>query len=318
VEWLTRLRKEGIIKPVRPGHFWLYSEEQIQQIPSLIAESRKCLKCGKLRPPGTRKFCRECSPQYRKEHPYKALSPEEKVKRDKRGVAWRKANPEKQTEISSRVQRKYRAKCLERTDSVVSRGNYLTPGIEECAYLRREAMKNYSATDQDYNLWILLAQTRDAILKARQKELDQYGISTSQAAVLFVIQAIGDRATPAEISRWLFREPHSVSTLLSRMEKQGLVRKVKDLDRKNLVRVVITEKGREAYYQSTKRESIRGIMSSLSEEERQQLTSSLRKLRDEALKRAVSLKPPVPSPVAALGVIGQAASHSGKPCGVIS
>jgi len=59
-------------------------------------------------------------------------------------------------------------------------------------------------------------------------------------------------------------------------------------------------------------------MSSLSEEERQQLTSSLQKLRNEALKRAASLKPVVPPPVAALGVIGQVASHSGKPCGVIS
>ena len=66
------------------------------------------------------------------------------------------------------------------------------------------------------------------------------------------------------------------------MEKQGLVRKVKDLDRKNLVRVVLTEKGREAYYHSTKRESIHQIMSFLSEEERQQLRHCLQTLRDKA------------------------------------
>jgi hypothetical protein len=85
--------------------------------------------------------------------------------------------------------------------------------------LRRKAMNNYSATGQDYHLWILLAQTRDAMLKARQKELDQYGISTSQAAASFVIQPTGDRTTSAKISHRLFREPHSVSTLPSRMKK---------------------------------------------------------------------------------------------------
>ena len=139
--------------------------------------------------------------------------------------------------------------------------------------------------DQDYRLWVLLNQVRDAVLKARQKELDQYNISATQAATLLVIEAIGPKATATEISRRLFRKPHSVSGragILSRMEKKGLVMRLKDLHRKK-IRVVLTEKGREAYYQSTKQESIRQIMSSLSEEERQQLTSSLHTLRDKAL-----------------------------------
>jgi len=139
--------------------------------------------------------------------------------------------------------------------------------------------------DQDYRLWVLLNQVRDAVFKARQKELNQYNISATQAATLLVIEAIGPKATASEISRQLFRKPHSVcgaDGILGRMEKKGLVRRLKDLDRKNLVRVVLTEKGRQAYYQSTKQESIRQIMSSLSEEERQQLTSCLHTLRDKA------------------------------------
>ena len=156
-------------------------------------------------------------------------------------------------------------------------------------------MKNYSFVDQDYELWVLLHQPRDAVFKAREKELSPYGISTMQAAVLFIILAIGNEATPTEISRWLFREPHSVSNRLSRMEKEGLVTKVKDLHRKSLVRVALTEKGRQAYYQSAKRESIHQTMSSLSEEERQQLRSYLVKLRDQALKQLIrDLKPPFP------------------------
>jgi len=93
--WLVRLRKEGIIKPTKPGSLWLYSEEQVRQIPSLIAEARKCEQCGKPRPPGYHKFCRECS-QYRRKHPYLFLSPEAKAKHRESCRAWKKANQKKE------------------------------------------------------------------------------------------------------------------------------------------------------------------------------------------------------------------------------
>lgn len=145
-------------------------------------------------------------------------------------------------------------------------------------------MPNNSSEDRDYNLWVLLHQTRDATYNAREKELRQYGISPMEAAVLFIIQAIGDEATPAEISRWLFRKQHSVTALLVRMEKRGLVKKTRDLARKNMVRVTITEKGTQAYSNSANRDSIHKIMSTLSEEEHRQLSASLLKVRDVALK----------------------------------
>jgi len=107
-DWLIKLRKEGIINPVRPKGYWLYSEEQVRQIPSLIAEARKCQQCGKPRPPGSRRFCRECR-QYRKKHWYEHQSPEAKAEHIKRTRAWHKANPERWNEILSRSNRKYRA-----------------------------------------------------------------------------------------------------------------------------------------------------------------------------------------------------------------
>jgi len=113
--WIVWLRKEGIMKPIRPGHFCLYSEEQVSQIPSLIAEARKCKQCGQPHSLGSRRFCRECR-QYRKKHYYENLSPEKKVEHRKKGVAWRKANPERWNEIQSKAMKKYRAKCLERTN----------------------------------------------------------------------------------------------------------------------------------------------------------------------------------------------------------
>jgi len=156
--------------------------------------------------------------------------------------------------------------------------------------------KRIGGVDEDYNLWVLLHQTTDATLRARQKELDQLDISVIEVEVLAVIQAVAwriEKATPAEISRRIFREPHTVSALLNRMEKKGLLTKTQDLDRKNMVRVSITEVGRLAYDRSTGRESIHRMISSLSGAERQELWLCLEKLRNKAFKElTVEHKPP--------------------------
>jgi len=141
--------------------------------------------------------------------------------------------------------------------------------------------------DRDYNLWVLFRNTVDIVLRARYKELSELGVLGRQAALILVVQIIereGYKATPAEIARWLLRKPHTISNTLGRMEKDGLVQKVKDLDRKNLIRVVVTKKGKEYYEKSARRQSIHRVVSCLSERERQQLKRLLEKLREEGRK----------------------------------
>ena len=144
-------------------------------------------------------------------------------------------------------------------------------------------METNMAADRDYKLWVLLHQACDAMIRARENELRPIGISRMQAAVLFIVKAVTAPATPAEISHWLFREPHTVSGLLDRMEKQGLIRRVKDLERKNLIRVVITEKGEEAYQRSREMKVIHKILSHLSQKEYDNLWAYLETLRNKAL-----------------------------------
>ena len=55
--------------------------------------------------------------------------------------------------------------------------------------------------EQDYALWWLVISMRRAMYKARAKELFRYGLTCEEAAVLFAVSSIGDRATPAEIAR---------------------------------------------------------------------------------------------------------------------
>jgi len=109
VYWLAQLRKDGIINPVKSGARWLYSEEQVRQIPVLIAQMRRCERCGRPRPPHYPKFCRECS-QHRKNHRYRFASPEEKAECVRRVLAWWQANPERWKEIQARARRNYRTK----------------------------------------------------------------------------------------------------------------------------------------------------------------------------------------------------------------
>ena len=139
--------------------------------------------------------------------------------------------------------------------------------------------------DEDLNLWILLAQTRALLFIAGESELAKYGVSLMQGWTIFTIKAIGDRATPAEIARWLGREPHTVSSLLSRMVDLGLVVKEKSLDKKNLVRIILTQKGEELYQSAIGMQPIHEILGSISPEERVQLKSVLEKLRDRIQKK---------------------------------
>ena len=132
--------------------------------------------------------------------------------------------------------------------------------------------------DDDYNLIALINQTGHAFSLARTRELSAQRLSMMRAAVLLVLQIRDNNATPTEISQWLLREPHTISALLDRMENDGLIRRYRDLHKRNTVRVAMTEKGRGAYQESLQRETFHRVMSVLSDEEREQLRRVMTKL----------------------------------------
>ena len=145
-------------------------------------------------------------------------------------------------------------------------------------------MDNAIHSDEDYRLWVLFLRVRDMAFKARQQELARHNISPRQSAILFAIKDAGDHATPGEIARRSFREPHSVSEILSRMENEGLIEKNKVQGGGNRVIVTLTEKGQNAFRLSAKRDAVHRMLSALSNEERRQLKQSLMTLWESALK----------------------------------
>jgi len=145
-------------------------------------------------------------------------------------------------------------------------------------------MKEALSANEALRLWVLLGQTRDLIRNAIRKELEQINVTSRQAGVLMVLQANTERLTPAEISRQLFREPHTISAVLKRMEKQGWLTRQKDLNKKNMIRVALTEEGRKLYFKTSNRKAINKIFFCLSEEEVTQLSSCLDKLKRRGMK----------------------------------
>jgi DNA-binding MarR family transcriptional regulator len=144
--------------------------------------------------------------------------------------------------------------------------------------------QSYLCRDLKYNLSGMINQTGNLLKKSRNRQLSQYGLSSAWAAILFVAHAKRGKATPSDVSHWLGVEPHTISGLIGKMEKAGLLKKERDLLRKNRYRIVLTQKGEQAYKNTTDRAPIKRILSSLSKEQQSQLLSLLETIRDRAIE----------------------------------
>lgn len=149
--------------------------------------------------------------------------------------------------------------------------------------------------EEEYEVWGLLIQVRDMMIKLRDREVKPLGITSMQGGVLWVLHELkksGDAATPAEISRRLFRQPPTISALLDRMQKQGLVRCINNPDMKRQLLVEMTPKGKEALSAFLrKREAIPRVIGCISPQERDQLRSSLASMRQKAHEELITLPP---------------------------
>ena len=144
-------------------------------------------------------------------------------------------------------------------------------------------MSDSPSWNPDFEAWWLIHQTTDLMKRARSRELKASGTKIVHSGILFAVQILGDKATPAELARWLAREHHTITEVLKGMERKGLIKRTKDLKRKNMVRVSLTEKGKKVS-RIAKKESIKHIMSCLSEEERKTLCEYMDRIRVRALQ----------------------------------
>ena len=134
--------------------------------------------------------------------------------------------------------------------------------------------------------WLLLHQTYNSILRCEDKIFSQHGITTEQHSVLIAVAHVDNPATPTEVAQWLDRNTNSVSLIVERMVRAGLIRRIRDLRDRRSVRLVITDKGKEILYRATDYAwtMVQEILSGLPEEELRTLNSLLETVREKAIE----------------------------------
>lgn len=125
-----------------------------------------------------------------------------------------------------------------------------------------------------FDAWFLLDQTKFLISRLRDIELSELGVTPEQAAILRIL-AHG-KATIASIEESWMRKPQSISALITRMTKQGLVRK-KKYPKKKIIEISLTEKGMSVHDELTLK-SLDMVFSALSQDDLQKFSQYLKLL----------------------------------------
>jgi DNA-binding MarR family transcriptional regulator len=138
--------------------------------------------------------------------------------------------------------------------------------------------------DKEYTLVTQIMQVADIIVKVRDRELLPQNLSATAADILFLVDAMGEGVTPAGITRMVLREPHSVGGILMRMGKQGLLRRTRDMEYKNQIRITLTAKGQKVLKQAMKLDGTMNILSRLSVAQKKELRATLMALKEAGIR----------------------------------
>jgi len=137
--------------------------------------------------------------------------------------------------------------------------------------------------NSDKGAWILLRQTYNLVSKCEDQVFSEHELTTEQHAVLMAIKHISGPVRITDIARWLDRSVNSVSMIIDRMVKAGLVRRARDRKDRRTVFVSMTSQAEKAYVPATVVGwgLIQEILSPLSDEDKRTLIRLLETLRDK-------------------------------------
>ena len=135
-----------------------------------------------------------------------------------------------------------------------------------------------------FNLWSIIDKLDHQILLIRQRELMQYDIAVQQLSILRSIKALGSEATLSKIARNIDREIGIVSRQTVVMEKDGLIKRIKDKPKSRRLRIELTDKGLDLIKIRRGSKTIDSIFSVVDEKELQQIYLILNRMSTKANK----------------------------------
>jgi DNA-binding MarR family transcriptional regulator len=136
--------------------------------------------------------------------------------------------------------------------------------------------------DKNYILWMLLSATVNAVVTARRKKRGTR-LSYNQTAALSLIGSFDGELTQGMIARCLFKDRQSVSEIIAKMKNKGLITKKEIPNNAKMYHISLTNEGRKTFYKSIEQDFIVDILNELSEDELEQLESSLQKILSKAM-----------------------------------
>ena len=138
----------------------------------------------------------------------------------------------------------------------------------------------------NYSIWGKITEVYDLICRARSVELRKLGLSAEQSKILRVLMIENGASTINEISEITLKRHNTISLIVKRMEKAGLVKREKKHS-SNRYLITITEKGTRLF-ETMPLNSIDMIFSTLSSDEKETFISLLDKL-DHQIRHILGL-----------------------------
>ncbi len=131
-------------------------------------------------------------------------------------------------------------------------------------------------------LWLLLRRVGDQLSVCQDLVYNRYGLTTEQFGVLASIKSRGP-LRPLDLAEILERSPNSMSMIVDRMVKAGLVRRTRDRKDRRAVFVSMTDKGRQAVEPAFPAgwEFIHRVVSPLSHDDQRSLADMLETVKGE-------------------------------------
>jgi len=167
-------------------------------------------------------------------------------------------------------------------------------------------MYDWELADPVFNVWVRMRQAWEALDKAVEVELGKRQTTLSQMDVLVILSNSKRPLTPGEIASYMFREKHSASALLTRMQRAGLVKKTRSKKDQRVVKIKVQPKGEDLLRQAMPAsfgQAHRLLKSCLSDQETAQLDGLLKKVRDRALQELGLKAEPLPAVVEVAGLL---------------
>jgi DNA-binding MarR family transcriptional regulator len=153
-------------------------------------------------------------------------------------------------------------------------------------YRRKNMPVRITRGDPIDDTWATFHMTYQSVGKCADDTFAKIGLSHQQFQVLRAIKEIPGTVTLTAVANWLDRNPNSITLIIDRMGKGGLVKRVRDLEDRRAVRLVITPKGKKIYEQvDTPANGLPGkILSVLTEEELLTFVGLLQKIREKTFE----------------------------------